>query len=353
MHGDPRNARDFLFFVLAIVSVFYGVKKSKVSLLAMFLIISGFFYTEMMNRAGFLYQFPMWCAGIICFVQLYQNPMDIKKLKILVGLLGTVSGIWGILNYFGIEPYHLILKQKIFYPKHWGLALGGDIIGFPQLGINPIHSMPYSGIHGPLFNHTLSSVYPAIALVLCGFSALSPIWILGLIVYNSTMSILAAIIGVLYFYLDSKDLMKWWVYLLGISVLLFLFGRGEFFSGQERLQVWRNIIDWAPVHGGGLGYFHDFYHLKFKNIQLFIQEHNEYLAAYTAFGLFGVFLSIIAVFLVLKQESSRQKAATVSFLFICAGSFPLHISSLAIIGILLYTLTIQGENYGLFSYEKN
>lgn len=282
--------------------------------------------------------------------------MSFNQIKLVLIILGTISSIWGILNYFGVEPYFAIIKPRslVSYPYGLGLIYESGktlIIGFPELGTNPINYYPNVVMSGPLVNHTLSSVYPAIALCLGGPSFLVPLWIIGLVTYSSTMSIIAAIIGVVHFQLDKRDWFKWYFYLIGGAVLLFLFGKGEFFSGQERLAVWENILDWSALENGmgrGLGFFHDNYAAVFRHTQLFIHEHNEYLFMYTSFGIFGVILSVFAVYLVLKQEASRQKSATIAFLFLCVGSFPLHISSLAIIFIMLYTLTIQGDNLWRF-----
>lgn len=276
------------------------------------------------NSYGFIYQFPMFCAGLIAFAQLAKSPIKEKHLTYVIVSLGLYSSIWGILNYFKIEPYHWISLKYLINPK-----------------VIP---------SGPLLNHTLSSVYPALALCFAPWY-LSIILIAGLISYGSTMSILAGAIALIHYNLDKRFWFKNWFYLAGFAGLYALLDSSEFFSGQERINVWKSIIEKFPLSGLGLGYFYDHYRNMANHTQIFLQEHNEYLAAYTSFGLFGAIASIYAVFLVLKSRPSKAKSSTIAFLFICAGSFPLHISSLAIIGILLYTLTIQGENYGFFKHK--
>ena len=223
-------------------------------------------------------------------------------------------------------------------------------------------------VSGPLFNHTVSSIYCALCLCLAPPWYVAILCISGLLAYSSTMSILAAIVGVVHFYLENKNKFYYWFYPLGGICLYVLHGTNEFFSGQERLAVWKNIIKEFPLPGGGLGYFHDFYtntagsyHLYIfkeydtlmpKHTQIFIQEHNEYLAAFTTFGVAGLVAAIGAVILVIIQKPSRQKSATLAFLFLCVGSFPLHVSSIAIIGIMLYTLTIQRSELWLF-HQRN
>lgn len=321
LNSDPRIMRDFSFFILAMISLLFGVKLSFASILA---ILAGALWSSSWQRVGFLYQFPTWCAGVICFEQLRQNPLQERLLKYILGVLAVISTAWAILNYFKIEPYHLY-KGTVF--------------------INPGVIMS-----GPLLNHTLSSVYPALALVFLPWY-----WgifcLLGLFVYGSTMSLLAGVIAVIHYELDKKSWIKWWVYPVSGFVLFALLDTSEFFSGQERMVVWKNTIKSFPLMGGGLGYFHDNYSVMFKQVQVFLHEHNELLAAYTSFGLVGVLMFIYGCFLAIKSRPSKAKSSTIAFFFICIGSFPLHISSLAIIGIMLYTLTIQGENYGFFKLK--
>lgn len=307
------------------ISILFGVRINKATIPCAVLIVAGFLFTKTYNQVGWLYQFPMWCAGLIVFCQFYERPIDYKLLKWALGILASIATVWGILNYFKVEPYHLFN------------------------GV--LHYNPQVVMSGPLFNHTLSSVYPALAFCM-GF----PWYLLiffgaGLLAYNSTMSILAVVIGLLHFHLDKRGLIRWWLYPVVIGWLFVLHGVTEFFHGQERFDVWMNTLKWSPIQGGGLGYFHDFYRyspLAANHKQVFIQEHNEYLAAYTTFGVAGVLLALFVVLTVLKSRHSRAKSTTVAFLFICMGSFPLHISSLAIIGIMLYTLTIQGDKNGIF-----
>lgn len=325
--GDPRTIRDFLFFALSMMSVFLGVKKSKLSFWCMILIIVSFLYNQSYNHLGWIYQFPMLCAGIICFHQLYHSPLDFRVIRLIIGVLAFIATVWGILNYFGIEPYHYF---------------NGKVLYNPQVVMS-----------GPLFNHTLSSVYPALALAMGFHWVFLVFFVIGLVVYGSTMSLLAGLIGFTHYQLEKRDWFKWWFYPLGGLVLILLHGHGEFFSGQERMAVWKNVLSWSPLSGGGLGYFHDFYMKSFSHGQYFIQEHNEYLAAYTTYGIAGVAVLLFGVYLALKANPSRAKSATIAFLFLCVGSFPLHISSLAIIGIMLYTLTIQGVSYGVFKNEIN
>ncbi len=321
LNADPRFMRDFLFFALAMISLCLGTRLSFLAILA---ILAGALWTSSWQRTGFLYQFPMWCAGIIVFEQLRKKPFDERLIKYILGVLAITSSIWGVLNYLKIEPYHLVKSSVIINP---------DVI-----------------MSGPLLNHTLSSVYPALALVFLPWYW-AVLCLIGLVLYGSTMSMLAAFIAVAHYILDKKAWLKWWVYPLVGFILFSLLDTSEFFSGQERFQVWEKTFKAFPLMGGGLGYFHDNYQLMFRQDQVFLQEHNEYLAAYTSFGIVGVIVFLYGTFLAIKSRPSKAKSSTIAFLFICMGSFPLHISSLAIIGIMLYTLTIQGENYGFFKLK--
>ena len=164
--ADPRVIRDFLFFALAMISVCFGIKKSNPIVL---LIILAFSINVNYNQVGWLYQFPMFCAGIVLFVQFHSNPFSEKFFKYSLGLLGLVSTAWAICNYFGVEPYHIVKSQ-------W-------------FKINPKVIMS-----GPLLNHTLSSVYPALALVFMPWY-LKIIMFIGLGLYSSTMSLLAGVLS--------------------------------------------------------------------------------------------------------------------------------------------------------------
>lgn len=320
--GDPKIIRDILFFACALFSIFLFDTKSKpLFIIGIILYVSAFSY----NSIGFLYHFMSVVGGLIAYSQLRKEPIQEKHLSFLVCLLAVYSSIWGILNYFKIEPYHWFKFQFFINP---------EII-----------------MSGPLLNHTISSIYCALAIPFL------PLWLIpvvgfALFCYGSTMSILGAIFAFLHFHLDKKELLKWWLYPIGVVVLFFLFGSNEFFSGQERLAVWKNTVEWIPLTGKGLGYFHDFYSQNYKHTQVFLQEHNELLSFYSAFGIAGVLAFLFIVFSIIWSSPSKAKSASLAFVFISLGSFPLHISSLAIIGILLYTLTIKEIDYGFFSNKS-
>lgn len=323
--GDPRIIKDFLFFYLAMLSLaFFGLQTNERSrLLSLTLLFC--FYPWSYNGIGFIYQLALYCAGLLVFSQMSYYELNEKVFRFCFIFMGFISASWVAFEYFGFEPLRWYLSNVV-------------VQGVVKAG--------------PLANHTISAPLVSIALLLLPIKLIfiAPFFIWALYLYGSTMAWFMVAVGLIHRYFKNSK----WFYLsiLVLPAVYFAFPNVEFFSGQERNAVWLNILKFSKLSGGGLGYFHDNYYKSFRHTQIFLQEHNEYLAIYTTFGLTGLFIFGKLIWDSLRVRHTIWQSCLVSMYFLCFGSFPFHISTLALSGIILYNLTIQGENYGFFKNES-
>ena len=158
-------------------------------------------------------------------------------------------------------------------------------------------------------------------------------------------------------YIITNSLKRKVKYILYSIVLMFLFCAlvyghtyNGYFSDSNRLLNWFNIFsahkEAFSFFGNGPGYLERIAHTSIVSGEIFYPAHNEFLTLLLQYGLFGV--SVMAYFL----KSSMQKfikgdvyimACFLAFLFNMLGSFPLHISSLALIFIINTNLILKGE----------
>lgn len=333
-NGDLRNLRDFFYLMWIFLSLsIFGLKNRGLYVIP-FLILLSFFTAYNFNSPGFNYQFLMLSGSLLLLMQFEYKKLDPYIIKKYLIFLGVISGLWAVLNYYDIEPYHYVLNGFVRVPSRSMLAY----------------------ISGPLLNNTISAPLCAIGLIFLNRKTilLAIPMIAGLYLYSSTMAIIMAALGIIYRVCSLKKLKPDLVALFVIGVLGLLYWQFqdiEFLSGQERNKVWTDTLKLGSFKG--LGYFHDNFRHLFKHDQIFIQEHNEYLSLWVAFGVPGVIIFLLFLSNILKESYHDFKAAFVAMLFLATGSFPFHISSLALISIMLYTITKQGVNYGIFKHEEN
>lgn len=333
-NGDLRNLRDFFYLMWIFLSLsIFGLKNRGLYAIPFFILLS-FFTAYNYNSPGFNYQFLMLSGSLLLLMQFEHKKLDPYIIKKYLIFMGVISGLWAILNYYSIEPYHYALN------------------GFTRVSSQSMLNY----ISGPLLNNTISAPLCSIGILLLNRKSifLAIPMIAGLYLYSSTMAILMTALGLIYRVCSYKRLKPNLVVLFVIGVLGLLYWQFqgiEFLSGQERNQVWLDTLKLGSFKG--LGYFHDNFRHLFKHNQVFIQEHNEYLSLWVAFGLPGIAVFLMFLSNVIGDSYHDYKAAFVAMLFLAAGSFPFHISSLALISIMLYTITKQGVNYGIFKYKKN
>lgn len=296
--------------------------------------------------------FRQWIFLNVFLVLLYQfighiRTKDRELLLNYLALFSLINMAWAWLEYWNYEPYHHILS--FFY-------------GFKLTKIEK-----YKALSGVYANSTISAAILAlssISLFRKKWWVLSAFTILTLYKFYSAMAVLTYCASVFSFiicrYFGGRAR-----YFIGSFVLgvLWLFYRGlpehGFFRESGRLEKWKMALSWIKVDenllGKGLGFFYDNFHLYYKHTPIFRQAHNEYIEAWIAFGWVGIILLFILGYNLLKMsKDSIFFSVLVGIAVNAMGNFPLHISTIALLGIISYSYIIvnQGEGNG-FQRNKN
>ena len=219
-----------------------------------------------------------------------------------------------------------------------------------------------------LGNSTLTGNFLAMLSPLClifkrlRYKIIYVLCFFGILVSNSSLSMVAFVIGLLtYLLLMKKYKMSMLIILLG-SVFVFIKGIG-FFSFSGRFEIWNNIFIYCKDTiwlGKGLGNFAVNQYRPFAYLKALYSNsaHCEPLQILHDGGLF--MLALVMVYLVdlfRRMFFTKQNilfigfiSAFITYLIISLGNFPLRIAPLALVGIIyiasLEAQIIKGEQYG-------
>ncbi len=253
-----------------------------------------------------------------------------------------------ITQYFGIDPFYTEANGWYIQKGRWdGIPKNATIVTF--LG-NDFLSANYIAVLAPLcliFQQLRYKIFLALAII-------------SLVLIKSITGILALSFGCLvYFGLTNQ----YWKFFLGLAALILLgvwsfIRHPEFLSSTGRLEVWPDFIkaSFDNIYTGhGLG---SFMMMKYKNLagKTYLSAHNELIQIFYEGGIIlvgivmGYFIDFAKRVVFSKPTilSVGYLSALASYLVFCMTGFPLHIASLALIGILLIAsleAQIRGEKY--------
>lgn len=238
------------------------------------------------------------------------------------------------LNLFGINLWNLTVKMK-----YVSGSLG-----------QPTHAGALIAITLPFLFTTGRFKYLALPIA-------------GLALYHcqSAMAVLSALNAVVFYLLLNKNTRiasLGVLVILNASLVMLFYGYGNihpFFDDNSRIAAWhvalKTIFSWNYfdiLFGRGLGNLWNDFSLYYK-MQRFTYVHNEYIESLWAFGILGTSLIMglaIRPFLI-KTTQNKEKvflASYVAFLTNCFGNFPMHLSTIALVGCLTYAYLIRVNN---------
>lgn len=332
INGDIRFIKDIYFVFFALISLLvFGLKGKMDILLPVFAFLTGNIYNEF-----FLYQFVCFIFGYLLLCQAKHFGLTDFFIESLF-ILSIIQSIWFMLNYINLDPQEWInnlfnVKGGKFFLQNGKWVNARDL---KQLVV------------GSLGQHTLSGV-----LILVGIpQAIKRKWPLlfiapGIILTNSTMVQLSALVMLIYYFSKSIKLVLSTIFLL--SIIFILDFKIEYLSGQERLTAWKWGLNNFNILGNGLGYWSKHFPINITK-ERFLSAHNEFLELIFAFGLIA--LPVLYCYLrdaFRKQNNLIFKIILFGLLFNSLGNLTFHISPIAVIGILLLGALNKEVKNGFF-----
>jgi hypothetical protein len=331
-YSDTSLSQALFLHLLSFAGVIlFGIKKTsiQVKVMALATLIAVFVAYDPYQPFQY-YQLGSVISGII-FVAVISSNIDYKHISLIYKLLSAaclLSSAWVFLNYFGFDPYTLILNKKI--------PTGSFSLSRPpgSLG-NPIHSGAFIACT-LVFVRPYLWIFPVLALYLLG----------------SALPVIGAFTAVSVYYCYKKNKLRLLVFpisilvILAASLLLGYFGSDSFFFGTDRVQAWKHLISIMgfDFNGNGFGYVTTVFSESFKGSQPFIQMHNEWLEAYAILGLLGVLICSWLVLPIFKDKGHPAINACLISLFINSlGNFTFHIAPLFMVFGACYAIQLQGE----------
>ena len=324
----------FLHLISFIGIIVFGIKKTSIQVRVMsFATVIAVYVAYDPYQPFQYYQFGSAVAGI-AFLAVITSNIEAKHIRLIHKLLSVIcllSTAWVFLNYFGFDPYTLIINKKIPTGSFAAWRPPGS------LG-NPIHS-------GALIASTIVFVRPYL-------------WIfpvLALLLLGSTLPMICAFVAVsvYYCYKAKKPKLLYFPFailvILAASLLLGHFGSASVFYGTDRVQAWKHLVSIMgfDLNGNGFGYVTTVFSESFKGSQPFIQMHNEWLEAYAILGILGVLVCSWVVLPIFKDKGHPALNACLISLFVNSlGNFTFHIAPLFMVFGACYAIQLQGEKNG-------
>lgn len=346
---EPGDSRDHLFVLMTAISVilfgFFHKDNDWVSktVSLVLLLIAGFSRTQFHSLA-YRYEFACVITGIVLFSQMRVN-LSSYYIKILTNCFIISSAIQVVtifIGEFGIDPYPIMIS---FFSKNMTFhSVRGIQKAVGTFG-NSNYVGPYVAMAVPFVYEYkkwlaipfviavfLTSSMPSLSLLAAGFC------IAWMIKFDRKYIRLLALILTL-------------VAVIGISLAL----QETIFHDSGRFKIWLNgmkLFDLRALFvGNGLGFIYDAYTPLFlgPHPENTVRSlHNEYFDFMHSFGLLG-YLSL-GFFFWQKAKSFINAKFTFLFAFLvmafdCFGHFFFHISGTALIGIIILSYIIRGEEW--------
>ena len=352
---NPKEAVLLLGSFFLISSSFYFLrfrefKNMWVTLILFFVIISfgiAFYVPMIFTDSGGKVLWNVWnyyqtlqvLSGFFLIKILFDYTDSVARWVILTKVLcwmAFIFALYGIFQYFGAE--------QIFNEEHGWYVKVDKRLGYPE---NP-RMTAFLGNNFFLGNYL--SVLSPFCLI---FKELRYkifyiiIWI-ALILTKSFLAVFVGFIGLVTYLLLTKKF-KWIVVvcLLASTFCLFKFNKNhKFFNNNGRTGLIElAVVEWKknPIWGGGIGSFEKAgYMAGHKRVD---NVHNEFVQLLPEGGiiLFGLVMGyLITLFKRIIYTSSNILSigflsSFIGYLFVCLGGFPLHLASMALIGIFLIT----------------
>jgi hypothetical protein len=368
---DPRVSKDLFLIAVSFASLLlFGFKKPVNKYLSsIFAVLSalGFYNQHDQYSITVIMQFVHLNLGFLIILQMIShfNADDENLLLNFLSVVCVIQSAWIFFNSINLDPTFWYMTY--FYE-----------------GLHKLHPMTLQDfpkdhlqiIDGSLGNSNLSAALIAITaptLFRKKLYLLLPLVEYALYKLDCDGAFISFLFPVFYYLLGryfgfNKILIgSIGAFIIFCSIAFFVIGsksdRG-FFDDGERYALWKStaskVINESPTIGLGLGYLID------KRVvvstgntkQVFWQLHNEYVEMFLAFGLVGLILltlTLLPIFLA-QQKSQLFFTCFLSFCVNCTINFPARISSLAIIGIIIYAFLIatsKGINLWRFQQLKN
>lgn len=263
---------------------------------------------------------------------------DFSRIAKAICLSAVLVTVYGVLQVSGFDP----LGSIVIY-KERQLNRFSAILDHPNLIGN------YLAISLPFFLFFKKPIY--------GLGACFVIY--GLFLSQSTLSIVAAVLGVLmYFFINYRQNRRFMIAALSFLVLFGILVAAmptfnKIASGMTgRKMIWEKTlveVKRNPAFGQGLGVYKQF-GLHFGTsekieITSWLYAHNDWLERWCEIGLLGLFLMFMVIGNSLRNfnYSLDNKlgfsylSAFMAFLIIMCGSFPMEYPPLALMGIITFS----------------
>lgn len=284
--------------------------------------------------------------GMIVILQMTTNLQ--KSISYALGIVCITQSIWILLECFGINLFGLLSNFDHTYAWSADSVEIYQIFDLRLLLAN--YELPYA--NGSLNNLMLSGALIAITAPFLFnklFIIFLPLAIYCVFKTESTMSILSLAAGAMtYFIIRSKSKLRYFIcaQVLTIPLLIYLiYPEHQFFSFSGRIAAWQRMINFIKYPdifiGKGVGYLAHTYKNSFETSHLpfFSYAHSEPIEIYVAFGILGLALCTYLLISMLGfKKDAVIWASFIAFLVNASANFPMHISPIALVGIICFAL---------------
>lgn len=272
--------------------------------------------------------FLLAVIGTLLFCSFVEKDDFVRIAKAIV-FSGTAIAIFGILQGIGLDPMKNLAGYVRVETRHIAATLD----------------------HPDLFGNYLALCIPT-CLYLNGikYKVCLFILIVALLMAKSSLSVGAAIIGIMVFLLlKYRNKTAFYSCLSAFSLFgLFCFLNKNFnkfdtgFTG--RISAWQEFIkrDLNPLFGNGLGVAKS-YQVKIGN-SYWANPHNDYISIFLSLGVIGILLFFLLVINAFRNFRYNQDntlgfaylASLITFLILMIGSFPMESAPIALIGLISF-----------------
>lgn len=326
----PRDQKNIIFSVISVASIaFFPCWRVYPKIIWTFFLLGvmGFvnqhhFFatTPMINLLGMLVG-----AGVLSqFCSNWSESSDDWAVR-FISAIGMTQCLWIAFNYWNIDPYQVISGNE---------QVLSDTYKNPEI-------FPVIGSLG----HWMVT---ASFLMVCSPYMIKLHWLMAIPIGVSSWMLpsdvpVITIPTMVFAWLCLKYKKDWLIpttALFGVLLVPLLSVKYGVLFASERFKIWEKSLEFNanPVFGMGLGYFRDAF--KFVYAGQFIENHrhphNEVVSIYVAFGVIG--LAVLGYWGYFIWKNRRLDATAfvslVGFACVAMVGFPLHISSVAIIGII-------------------
>jgi hypothetical protein len=316
----------------------------------MAILILTFFNIKQTSSVSSLLQFVCVGCGIMLISQfvLTDNYPNRKIYSSAIAWTGVVQVIYVIFQCFQIDPIIDLLTKR-------QMLVGGKFIPLSQV---TEWLAPYGSLGNPMVSGGLLAVTFPFILGHRYLKFALPLFAVTMYYLNSALLVISVAVSMLPFiWFTFPKIRKIFIWCLALvpPTLLLITKFSTYYSAGDRWVVWEKVLGfvWNPIYGVGVGAFRDNFANYCKKIGYsianghpWVQAHNEFLETYVVWGVVGL---IVLAFLLSRIDwKDENKYFIMSFVAIMTnsiGGFPWHISSIALIGIICYSMIIKKEIY--------